>query len=206
MTIGERLGHGVQEAVDRFGDVLLGEARSLGDLVHDIGLRHHSLLGPPARDVRDSRVPEAGRAVPYPQVPTLSIASWTRGYLDSAVRSAARRTPRARPIGPALRYATAPRPGGARGRRAPNPILLLTAAGHGHRAPVGLLLQRHPLALERVSRLLGLVDPGLERLAVGLPVVDGVRVAGGRLRARGARTRLGRLHPTPDVRHRLAAD
>src|SRR5215831_15457575 len=49
MTIGERLGHGVQEAVDRFGDVLLGEARPLGDLVHDIGLRHHFLLGPPAQ-------------------------------------------------------------------------------------------------------------------------------------------------------------
>src|SRR6516162_7097359 len=86
MTIGERLGHGVQEAVDRFGDVLLGEARSLGDLVHDIGLRHHFLLGPPARDVRDVRVPEAGRAVPYPPAPTLSIPSWTRGYLDSAGR------------------------------------------------------------------------------------------------------------------------
>src|SRR5689334_21614 len=96
MTIGERLGHGVQEAVDRFGDVLLGEARSLGDLVHDIGLRHHSLLGPPARDVRGRRVPEAGRAVPYPQAPTLSIASWTRGYLDSPGRVGSAATPPAR--------------------------------------------------------------------------------------------------------------
>src|SRR5215471_19297291 len=99
MTIRERLGHGVQEAVDRFGDVLLGEARSLGDLVHDIGLRHHSLLGPPARDVRDRRVPEAGRAVPYPQAPTLSIPSCTRGYLDSRGRVGSAAGPRPGSIG-----------------------------------------------------------------------------------------------------------
>src|SRR5215472_8390022 len=104
MTIGERLGHGVQEAVDRFGDVLLGEARSLGDLVHDIGLRHHSLLGRPARVARGRRVPKAGRAVPYPQAPTLSIPSWTRGYLDSSVGSAA-------PVGLLGGRPIGPRPG-----------------------------------------------------------------------------------------------
>src|SRR5262252_11120757 len=137
MTIRERFGHGVQEAVDRFGDVLLGEARSLGDLVHDIGLRHHSLLGPPARDVRDRRVPEAGRAVPYPQAPTLSIPSWTRGYLDSGRRSAAWRPPAGidRPPG---RCSPAPRPGKARGRRCRARWSLLGGAAAAV-GPVGLL-------------------------------------------------------------------
>src|SRR5215831_5409973 len=109
MTIGERLGHGVQEAVDRFGDVLLGEARSLGDLVHDIGLRHHSLLGRPAHVARGRRVPEAGRAVPYPQAPTLSIPSCTRGYLDSGLRSAIRRAPPRPSIDRGPGCSTAPR-------------------------------------------------------------------------------------------------
>src|SRR5260221_980330 len=45
VAIRKRLRHRIQEAVDRLGDVLLGEPRTLGDLVHEIGLGHHILLG-----------------------------------------------------------------------------------------------------------------------------------------------------------------
>src|SRR5436190_6712381 len=40
----KRTRHGVEERVHRLGDVLLGQARSLRNLVHDIRLRHLDLL------------------------------------------------------------------------------------------------------------------------------------------------------------------